>query len=230
MPTRPTLTKAASQDLPQRPQLRRFPPLADRSSLGHKLTGLSRQKLAREATAPDPDVWRCLAHFRLHIFSTEWVSRDVSSRISSFEFEDEEDEAEPEPDEEVKVAIAAVAAKQEEVQTTTPQGEEIESQQGENKESESKSEENKSEETGSQGSADADADGDSDADSEAPEHEPTTPLESPMPVQLQLQLDKSEDRNDDDLHRNCLQVDNSPAPLKHFWSESGQCVPVRIAS
>ena len=226
MPTRPTLTKAASQDLPQRPQLRRFPPLADRSSLGHKLTGLSRQKLAREATAPDPDVWRCLAHFRLHIVSTEWVSRDVSSRISSFEFEDEEDEAEPEPDEEVKVAIAAVAAKQEEVQTTTPQEEKIDSQDEKNETTESKSEE-----TTSQDSADAD----SDADSEAPEQEPTTPSEaSPMPMQLQLNLKTSPSiesgrNDDDDLHRNCLQVENT-SPLKHFWSESGQCVPVRIAS
>ena len=43
---------------------KRWPPLADRTSLPYKLTSLSRQKLAREATAPNPDIRRCLGHFR----------------------------------------------------------------------------------------------------------------------------------------------------------------------
>ncbi|KAJ0424702.1 hypothetical protein BJY00DRAFT_276194 [Aspergillus carlsbadensis] len=76
---------------------KRLPPLADRSSLTYKLTNLSKQKLAREATAPDPDIRRCLVHFRLHCRSIEWAQQEAATKITSFEFEDDESE-----DEEVK--------------------------------------------------------------------------------------------------------------------------------
>ncbi|KAL4812381.1 hypothetical protein BDW67DRAFT_170137 [Aspergillus spinulosporus] len=68
---------------------KRFPPLADRSSLSYKLTNLSKQKLAHEATAPDPDIRRCLHHFRMHCLSVEWAQQETASKITSFEFEDD---------------------------------------------------------------------------------------------------------------------------------------------
>ncbi|PYI12572.1 hypothetical protein BO78DRAFT_392410 [Aspergillus sclerotiicarbonarius CBS 121057] len=75
---------------------KRWPPLADKSSLPYKLTTLSRQKLAREATAPDPDIRRCLGHFRLHCMSMEWAQKDMTTRINSFDLEDDESESEEE--------------------------------------------------------------------------------------------------------------------------------------
>ncbi|KAF9889212.1 hypothetical protein FE257_007525 [Aspergillus nanangensis] len=76
---------------------KRWPPLADKSSLPYKLTTLSKQKLAREATAPDPDIRRCLGHFRMHCMSMEWAQRDMTTRINSIELESEE-ESESEDD------------------------------------------------------------------------------------------------------------------------------------
>ncbi|KAF7131335.1 hypothetical protein CNMCM5793_004449 [Aspergillus hiratsukae] len=79
---------------------KRWPPLADKTSLPYKLTTLSKQKLAREATAPDPDIRRCLGHFRLHCTSMEWAQRDMTSRINSFDLDsDSEDEEEVHDDE-----------------------------------------------------------------------------------------------------------------------------------
>ncbi|KAL4809598.1 hypothetical protein BDV18DRAFT_132418 [Aspergillus unguis] len=76
---------------------KRLPPLADRSSLSYKLTNLSKQKLAREATAPDPDIRRCLVHFRMHCRSVEWSQQEMATKITSFEFEDDsESESEDE--------------------------------------------------------------------------------------------------------------------------------------
>ncbi len=68
---------------------KRLPPLADRSSLSYKLTNLSKQKLAREATAPDPDIRRCLGHFRMHCMSVEFAQQEMATKITSFEFEDD---------------------------------------------------------------------------------------------------------------------------------------------
>ncbi|EPS32251.1 hypothetical protein POX_d05585 [Penicillium oxalicum] len=79
---------------------KRWPPMADRSALPYKLTVISKEKLAREATAPDPNLRRCVAHFRLHCGSVLWTENDMKSRISSFDFEetDEEDNEEDEDD------------------------------------------------------------------------------------------------------------------------------------
>lgn len=84
---------------------KRLPPLADRSSLSYKLTNLSKQKLAREATAPDPDIRRCLGHFRMHCMSVEFAQQEMATKITSFEFEDDsesEDEEAQTPAEEQK--------------------------------------------------------------------------------------------------------------------------------
>ncbi|KAJ5420518.1 hypothetical protein N7465_003037 [Penicillium sp. CMV-2018d] len=75
-------------------QNKRWPPMANRNALPYKLTHLSKEKLAREATAPDPDLRRCVAHFRLHCGSVSWTENDMKSRISSFDFEDTDDEDE----------------------------------------------------------------------------------------------------------------------------------------
>ncbi|KAI9041637.1 uncharacterized protein KD926_006711 [Aspergillus affinis] len=80
----------------------RLPPLANKTSLTYKLTSLSKQKLAREATAPDPDIRRCLGHFRLHVMSMELAQKEMTTRINSFELEDESDEEEEAVVDEVK--------------------------------------------------------------------------------------------------------------------------------
>ncbi|GLB06054.1 hypothetical protein ASPFODRAFT_58991 [Aspergillus luchuensis CBS 106.47] len=93
MPKKPSSSPLSSNN----PSMnKRLPPLADRTSLSYKLTTLSRQKLAREATAPDPDIRRCLGHFRLHCMSMEWTQKDMSTRINSFDLEDDESESEEE--------------------------------------------------------------------------------------------------------------------------------------
>ncbi|PLB39944.1 uncharacterized protein BDW47DRAFT_101972 [Aspergillus candidus] len=68
---------------------KRWPPMADKTSLPFRLTTLSKQKLAREATAPDPDIRRCLCHFRLHVMSVEMAQKDMTTRINSFDLESE---------------------------------------------------------------------------------------------------------------------------------------------
>ncbi|KAL2832158.1 hypothetical protein BDW59DRAFT_139805 [Aspergillus cavernicola] len=81
---------------------KRLPPLADKASLSYRLTNLSKQKLAREATAPDPDIRRCLTHFRLHVRSIELAQQEVATKITSFEFEDDESEEEEARQEELE--------------------------------------------------------------------------------------------------------------------------------
>ncbi|PWY81970.1 hypothetical protein BO70DRAFT_260435, partial [Aspergillus heteromorphus CBS 117.55] len=81
---------------------KRWPPLADKTSLPYKLTTLSRQKLAREATAPDPDIRRCLGHFRLHCKSMEWAQKEMTTRINSFDLEDDSEDESDREDEDKK--------------------------------------------------------------------------------------------------------------------------------
>jgi len=96
--------------------------MANRNALPYKLTVISKEKLAREATAPDPSLRRCVAHFRLHCGSVLWTENDMKSRISSFEFEetDEEDEAEDEKQETPKFVNVPVVE--------TPSAKEIKAQ------------------------------------------------------------------------------------------------------
>ncbi|OQD68667.1 hypothetical protein PENDEC_c032G03205 [Penicillium decumbens] len=106
----------------QRNANKRWPPMANRNALPYKLTVISKEKLAREATAPDPSLRRCVAHFRLHCGSVLWTENDMKSRISSFEFEetDEEDEAEDEKQETPKFVNVPVVE--------TPSAKEIKAQ------------------------------------------------------------------------------------------------------
>lgn len=84
---------------------KRWPPMANRNALPYKLTHLSKEKLAREATAPDPDLRRCVAHFRLHCGSVMWTENDMKSRISSFDFEETDEEDEMEDMENVELPV-----------------------------------------------------------------------------------------------------------------------------
>ncbi|KAJ5587662.1 uncharacterized protein N7459_003427 [Penicillium hispanicum] len=97
-PKTPSPTPAVP--LLQKNSNKRWPPMANRNTLPYKLTVISKEKLAREATAPDPSLRRCVAHFRLHCGSVMWTENDMKSRISSFDFEetDEEDESEDKKD------------------------------------------------------------------------------------------------------------------------------------
>jgi hypothetical protein len=90
---------------------KRWPPLADKTSLPYRLTTLSKQKLAREATAPDPDIRRCLGHFRLHCTSMEWAQRDMTSRINSFDLDSDSEDEEETQDDEVQEVVERLAEK-----------------------------------------------------------------------------------------------------------------------
>lgn len=107
-PAIPVLQKTANK---------RWPPMANRSALPYKLTVISKEKLAREATAPDPDLRRCVAHFRLHCGSVEWTEKDMKSRISSFEFEDTDSEDEKD---ECDQTVAAAKIEFTEIKLNTP--------------------------------------------------------------------------------------------------------------
>ena len=82
--------------------------MANRNTLPYKLTVISKEKLAREATAPDPSLRRCVAHFRLHCGSVLWTENDMKSRISSFDFEETDEEDEPQAKDEPKTHDAFV--------------------------------------------------------------------------------------------------------------------------
>ncbi|CEN62294.1 hypothetical protein ASPCAL08931 [Aspergillus calidoustus] len=107
---------------------KRLPPLADRSSLTYKLTNLSKQKLAREATAPDPDIRRCLVHFRLHCRSIEWAQQEAATKITSFEFEDDESEDEEAKEEQQEREEASSPVT---ITLTPPEPEAVQAQQAE---------------------------------------------------------------------------------------------------
>lgn len=104
-------TPKPSHSVPFQRANKRWPPMANRNALPYKLTVISKEKLTREATAPDPSLRRCVAHFRLHCGSVLWTENDMKSRISSFEFEetDEEDEAEDNKEETPKLVNVPVA-------------------------------------------------------------------------------------------------------------------------
>ncbi|KAL4952626.1 hypothetical protein BDW69DRAFT_167325 [Aspergillus filifer] len=102
---------------------KRLPPMADRTSLSYRLTNLSKQKLAREATAPDPDIRRCLGHFRMHVLSVEFAQQEMATKITSFEFEDdsESEDEEAQTQEPIKNITAAATATATATTTTEPE-------------------------------------------------------------------------------------------------------------
>lgn len=71
-------------------------------ALPDKLTATSKEKLAREATAPDPDLRRCVAHFRLHCVSVQSTEKP---RTSGFQVGEPIEEPIGEP---IKTSVSAV--------------------------------------------------------------------------------------------------------------------------
>ncbi|KAJ5893988.1 hypothetical protein N7495_005679 [Penicillium taxi] len=88
----PSPSPSPAIPLLQKNARKRWPPMANRNALPYKLTVISKEKLVRETTAPDPDLRRCVGHFRLHCGSILWTENDMKSRISSFEFEDDSED------------------------------------------------------------------------------------------------------------------------------------------
>ncbi|RJE17694.1 hypothetical protein PHISCL_09968 [Aspergillus sclerotialis] len=200
MPPTPT---RASANLARKPSLnKRLPPLADRNSLPHRLTGLSRQKLAREATAPDPDVRRCLAHFRLHVASIEWTNKNVTNQISSFELEEDDDEEDRNEKE----------------------------REDEKKEKEDEEKQHANEEKKDDSNTPPQQESSKDVlhvSFEVPPPTPPTPTIENDPSTDQSSSSTSKEENALDRGRNCIE---KPVQKKNFWSSTGQCVPVSIAS
>ncbi|EAW07776.1 uncharacterized protein ACLA_024920 [Aspergillus clavatus NRRL 1] len=187
-----TLTTTSSMN-------KRWPPLADKSSLPFKLTTLSKQKLAREATAPDPDIRRCLGHFRLHCTSMEWAQRDMTSRINSFDLEDSESEEEEEEEEEKEAAEIKI---EESKTTNTVTSAEINaSVEPENKE-----------QTKLHVSFEVAV-----AHVDVPESTTTTSSNTTPSPEKEGLLEKG---------RSCLE---KTVQMKNFWPARGPCLPVRIA-
>jgi hypothetical protein len=48
-----------------------------------RLSVISKEKLEREATAEDPDLRRCVAHFRLHCVLVRWAENIIRSHLDS---------------------------------------------------------------------------------------------------------------------------------------------------
>ncbi|KAE8394288.1 hypothetical protein ETB97_002973 [Aspergillus alliaceus] len=178
---------------------KRWPPLADKTSLPYKLTTLSRQKLAREATAPDPDIRRCLGHFRLHVISMEWAQKDMTTRINSFELEDDESEEEEEDNRR---------------DDTQDKKDCDESDTSDEAKEESKDLDTKVE--------DATVEKPSDKESVHLTFSVSFEQSAPAPTPSSPESDR-EEKGLIEKGRNCLEK------TKHFWPSPPQCIPVRIA-
>ncbi|KAI9928815.1 hypothetical protein ASPWEDRAFT_346482 [Aspergillus wentii DTO 134E9] len=220
-----TIDITAPASLSKNPNMnKRWPPLADKTSLPFKLTALSRQKLAREATAADPDIRRCLGHFRLHCTSMEWAQKDMTSRINSFDLEDdtesEDEEEETKNERQAKLNVfvqqkskeekkeSSTSTKTETTNTTTPA--EPEPRQQQQQQQEEKQEQNNS-----------------------MAKEPTS-TETEIHVQFEVparppspnSAEKDKENGLLEKGRSCLE---KTVQRKHFWPSPGQCLPVRIS-
>ncbi|EAU38899.1 predicted protein [Aspergillus terreus NIH2624] len=192
---------------------KRWPPLADKSSLPYKLTTLSKQKLAREATAPDPDIRRCLGHFRLHCMSMEWAQRDMTTRINSIELESESESEseESESDDAVSttVTVPTPAAQVDEPGDSTDR-----------------------EEDGSSDDSDSAAGEEADHQPQQTEAEPKDPGHVRFAVSFEktsppsLSSDDKEKEGLLEKGRNCLE--KTVQRSSNFWPSPGPCMSVRI--
>ncbi|RMJ20955.1 hypothetical protein PHISP_08173, partial [Aspergillus sp. HF37] len=176
-------------------------------------------KLAREATAPDPDVRRCLAHFRLHVASMEWTSKDVRSQISSVEMEEEEEDDDDDNDEDEDEDANQKAKGLEERLSRGTVGAEVKKEEDSQKSDSSQPQPQQSSPTP-----------DVLRVSFHVQQRPVSNDDEPVQQEQQPQQPPSPPRKDDGIlerSRSCLE---KTGQKKHFWLSSGQCVPVRIAS
>ncbi|KAL5356990.1 hypothetical protein BJX96DRAFT_143736 [Aspergillus floccosus] len=193
---------------------KRWPPLADKSSLPYKLTTLSKQKLAREATAPDPDIRRCLGHFRLHCMSMEWAQRDMTTRINSIELESEsESESEESESDDTASTMGTAPAPTPAAQIDEP-GDSIDQE-----------EDGSSDDSGSPEPEEADQ-----------PQQPEAEAKDPGNVRFAVSFEKtsppslsSDDKEKEGLlekGRNCLE--KTVQRSSNFWPSPGPCMSVRI--
>ena len=193
---------------------KRWPPLADRTSLPYKLTSLSRQKLAREATAPNPDIRRCLGHFRLHCSSMEWAQKDMTTRINSFELEDDSEDEEEEDQQQQEEKQLPLIGADDENKNKIKQRKDDEDEEGSDKKElhvrfqiEVKS---------------------------PPPPAPSSPTpQQSSPSSSQTSTSPSPSDNDsekDGLLEKGISCIEKTVQRKNFWPTPAQCLPVRIAS
>lgn len=192
---------------------KRWPPLADRTSLPYKLTSLSRQKLAREATAPNPDIRRCLGHFRLHCSSMEWAQKDMTTRINSFELEDDSEDEEEEDQQQQEEKQLPLIGADDENKNKIKQRKDDEDEEGSDKKElhvrfqiEVKS---------------------------PPPPAPSSPTpQQSSPSSSQTSTSPSPSDNDsekDGLLEKGISCIEKTVQRKNFWPTPAQCLPVRIA-
>ena len=192
---------------------KRWPPLADRTSLPYKLTSLSRQKLAREATAPNPDIRRCLGHFRLHCLSMEWAQKDMTTRINSFELEDDSEDEEEEDQQQQEEKQLPLIGADDENKNKIKQRKDDEDEEGSDKKElhvrfqiEVKS---------------------------PPPPAPSSPTpQQSSPSSSQTSTSPSPSDNDsekDGLLEKGISCIEKTVQRKNFWPTPAQCLPVRIA-
>lgn len=195
---------------------KRWPPLADKTSLPYRLTSLSRQKLAREATAPNPDIRRCLGHFRLHCSSMEWAQKEMTTRISSFELEDDEEEEEEESEKEKQ--------KQEEKQLS------LLGSHDEETKNRIRSRKDDEDEEGA-GKKELRVQFHISVTPSTPAPSPTSPApsQSPAPSSNESSDDTEKTKEKDGILEKGISCLEKTVQRRHFWPTPGQCIPVRLA-
>lgn len=195
---------------------KRWPPLADKTSLPYRLTSLSRQKLAREATAPNPDIRRCLGHFRLHCSSMEWAQKDMTTRINSFELEDDDEEEEEENEQEQQKQEeeqVALLASPEEAKNKIRGRKDDEDEEGAGKK-----------ELRVQFHISVTPSTPTPASTASP-----SPSQSPAPSSNESSDDTGKIKEKDGILEKGISCLEKTVQRRHFWPTPGQCIPVRLA-
>lgn len=195
---------------------KRWPPLADKTSLPYRLTSLSRQKLAREATAPNPDIRRCLGHFRLHCSSMEWAQKDMTTRINSFELEDEDEDEEEENEQEQQKQeeqIALLASHDDEVKNKIRSRKDDEDEEGAGKK-----------ELRVQFHISVTPSTPTPSSTASP-----SPSQSPAPSSSESSEDTEKTKEKDGILEKGISCLEKTVQRRNFWPTPGQCIPVRLA-
>lgn len=207
---------------------KRWPPLADKTALPYRLTSLSRQKLAREATAPNPDIRRCLGHFRLHCSSMEWAQKEMTTRINSFELEDDDEDEEEECEKEEQ-------KQQKQLPLLGPHDEEEKNKIKGRKDDEDEEGSGKKElhvqfhiaVTPSEPKPKSPSPSQSSPSPSSPSSQSTS---SSSPTSSNAPSDESErDKEKDSLLEKGISRLEKTVQRRHFWPTPGQCMPVRIS-
>lgn len=198
---------------------KRWPPMADKTSLPFRLTTLSKQKLAREATAPDPDIRRCLCHFRLHVMSVEMAQKDMTTRINSFDLESESESEDEDAGNHKKNHVSGTPAVPE------PSSKKDDSSESGAGDAEKDSAIHVHFEVSFEQSADASKEQSAHTSKEQSAHTPKeqSQLQTQTPPQSQTTGKESDPDGLLEKGRNCLEK------TKNLWPSPGQCLPIQIS-